>query len=70
MRGFKNFKGSDASGPSMYSYSMLVITKKKRREKKAILRHWLFQSSVKSSQKIPKTNIYVHSDHVSQSKRK
>ena len=23
MRGFKNFKGSDASGPSMYSYSML-----------------------------------------------
>ena len=22
MRGFKNFKGSDASGPSMYSYSM------------------------------------------------
>ena len=23
MRGFKNFKGSDASGPSMYSYSMV-----------------------------------------------
>ena len=22
MRGFKNFKGSDASGPSMHSYSM------------------------------------------------
>ena len=29
MRGFKNFKGSDASGPSLYSYSMsqpFVIT--------------------------------------------
>ena len=24
MRGFKNFKGSDASGPSMYSYSMVL----------------------------------------------
>ena len=26
MRGFKNFKGSDASGPSMYSYSMVAMT--------------------------------------------
>ena len=25
MRGFKNFKGSDASGSSMYSYSMQVV---------------------------------------------
>ena len=25
MRGFKNFKGSDASGPSMYSYSMSIL---------------------------------------------
>ena len=25
MRGFKNFKGSDASGPSMYSYSMVMV---------------------------------------------
>ena len=27
MRGFKNFKGSDASGPSMYSYSMTLLSK-------------------------------------------
>ena len=26
MRGFKNFKGSDASGPSVYSYSMVRST--------------------------------------------
>ena len=25
MRGFKNFKGFDASGPSMYSYSMAQL---------------------------------------------
>ena len=33
MRGFKNFKGSDASGPSIYSYSMTKMYKEYKTNK-------------------------------------